>query len=135
MTTSLERAETLPAETDFIWESFLVRGKKRAFEAPYGQKAVTHARIEAKPRKWHGFDQISKAKNRLDWTLNPKTGRSHQLRYELSKRGFPIYGDKLYESPIELDAIALHSAELDFTDCANYKKYLLPQSIQAGLDL
>src|SRR4051794_26970720 len=32
------------APAEFHWESLLVRGKKRTFEAPHGQRAVTVAR-------------------------------------------------------------------------------------------
>ena len=32
----------------------------------------------------------------LEWELQPLTGRPHQLRVELSRRGCPIIGDVLY---------------------------------------
>ncbi|MFN8944036.1 MAG: hypothetical protein ACK5WZ_05360, partial [Pseudobdellovibrionaceae bacterium] len=30
------------------------------------------------------------------WLLSPRTGRSHQLRYEMYRHGCPILGDELY---------------------------------------
>lgn len=70
----------------FEWKSRLMRGKKRAYEADYGKEAVTQA-------KWLGIDEVS---GLLRWELHPLTGRSHQLRFELAKRGYPIAGDALY---------------------------------------
>jgi 23S rRNA pseudouridine1911/1915/1917 synthase len=47
--------------------------------------------------------------------ITPETGRSHQIRVQLSLRGHPIYGDRKYGSPHALHgAIALHAAELTF---------------------
>lgn len=68
------------------WTSFLVAGKKRAFVASHGSKAIT---------KWEIKTETS---SYTDWELEPVTGRRHQLRIELSRRGFPIWGDILYGS-------------------------------------
>ena len=47
--------------------------------------------------------------------LRPQTGRKHQLRVQLSSRGFPIYGDAKYGSPHTFGhAIALHARSLTF---------------------
>jgi 23S rRNA pseudouridine1911/1915/1917 synthase len=47
--------------------------------------------------------------------LRPQTGRKHQLRVQLSSRGFPIYGDRKYGSRHALSpAIALHARSLTF---------------------
>jgi 23S rRNA pseudouridine1911/1915/1917 synthase len=53
--------------------------------------------------------------------LRPATGRSHQLRVQLAKRGLPIVGDRKYGAKIRLKAldgqwrIALHARQLTFT--------------------
>ena len=45
--------------------------------------------------------------------IRPKTGRSHQIRVQLSARGWPIVGDRKYGSKTSLnDYIALHAASL-----------------------
>jgi 23S rRNA pseudouridine1911/1915/1917 synthase len=53
--------------------------------------------------------------------LRPTTGRSHQLRVQLSSRGLPIVGDKKYGAGTRLMAadgrprLALHARKLEFT--------------------
>ena len=43
------------------------------------------------------------------------TGRSHQIRVQLSSRGMPICGDAKYGSQTQLDGwLALHAASLTF---------------------
>jgi tRNA pseudouridine32 synthase/23S rRNA pseudouridine746 synthase len=85
------------------WESTILRGKKRAYEAAYGKKAITLARLkEEHPRYW-------------EWRLNPVTGRAHQLRFELAKHGCPIFGDVLYGSTEPWpEGIALRAVTLEF---------------------
>lgn len=85
---------------EWTWRMKLVRGKRRAFEAPHGKLAITRARLERE------FD------SRLQWTLWPETGRSHQLRVSLAKVGCPILGDQLYGSKEEFDGIALRATAL-----------------------
>jgi 23S rRNA pseudouridine1911/1915/1917 synthase len=53
--------------------------------------------------------------------LRPATGRSHQLRVQLARRGLPIVGDGKYGATTQLKAldghfrIALHARRLTFT--------------------
>ena len=60
------------------WESYLVRGKKRAFEAPYGQKAITEAQVLT-PEKSTPYLKVWKAlniqipDNCWMWDLSPLT--------------------------------------------------------------
>ena len=47
--------------------------------------------------------------------IAPETGRSHQIRVQLSTRGYPIYGDRKYGSKHSWQGvIALHAAQLTF---------------------
>jgi 23S rRNA pseudouridine1911/1915/1917 synthase len=47
--------------------------------------------------------------------IRPKTGRGHQIRVQLARRGFPIYGDRKYGSSRSFGkAIALHARSLQF---------------------
>jgi tRNA pseudouridine32 synthase / 23S rRNA pseudouridine746 synthase len=81
----------------FEWKSSLLRGKKRAYESPHGKPSITIAVFEGEEQL--KLQSISSGSvQALRWRLEPITGRSHQLRYELSKHGFPIIGDKLYGS-------------------------------------
>ncbi len=47
--------------------------------------------------------------------IRPLTGRSHQIRVQLSAQGWPIAGDRKYGSTVRTNGfIALHAAALDF---------------------
>jgi len=88
------------------WRSQILRGKRRAYESELGQWAITRARCLGK------IDNSAW----LRWNLEPLTGRPHQLRYELSKQGFPIVGDKLYGAQTDWkhEGIALRAIKLGF---------------------
>lgn len=104
----------------FQWESKILRGKKRSFFSPLGDLARTVARVE-------------KIKNhRVFWILNPVTGKPHQLRLELSYRGFPICGDGLYGSKMKSSdlGIDLNSYLLDFTQIKREQRLDLPDHIE-----
>lgn len=103
----------LPERDDFHWQSLIVRGKKRSFDAPHGKPASTKAKI------------LNRQSHRLHWHLWPETGRPHQLRWHLAKAGFPILGDALYGSQVLFQdkAIALRHIELEFpSSIAGIKK-------------
>jgi len=87
------------------WKCHMLKGKKRAYEKPYGDLAVTDFELLS-----IHHDSI------LEWSLWPKTGRSHQLRFELFRHGSPILGDQLYGSTVKLkeNQIALRAISLIF---------------------
>jgi len=95
-----------PSEEALLWKSKIRRGKKRSFESPTGDLAETKAWLK----------KIDRAQNRCEWELFPLTGRSHQLRFELSRHGFPIWGDELYGSTVigPENTIALKAVSLSF---------------------
>ena len=89
----------------YIWKTRILRGKKRSFESPHGEWAETKARI------------VQNLPVKLVWSLMPVTGKSHQLRLELSRRGFPIHGDILYGSSVKSNGagISLKAVQIDLT--------------------
>ena len=128
------------------WRSKLLRGKKRAYESSGGKDSLTRAKIKAK-LEWRGHLALL-------WELEPVTGRSHQLRFEMARHKVPICGDTLYGSTIsilknradhmssgretsdsdvlESGGIALRAVKIDFT-IAHGKNLLktLPLLIEA----
>ena len=62
------------------WTSTLLRGKRRAYLHPAGKVAITDVRLRA-VGAGPGGD--------LEFDLRPRTGRGHQLRVELARRGCP----------------------------------------------
>jgi len=88
------------------WKAQILRGKKRAFESPVGKSAITDYEIKKK------YGSI------YEWRLRPKTGRSHQLRWELYRHESPIIGDDLYGSneTWSFGGIALRSLSLKFEE-------------------
>lgn len=108
---------------EFHWTCRLLRGKRRSYESPQGDLAETWARV----------DQLSV--DRLSWSLFPVTGRPHQLRFEMSRHGFPLLGDELYGAPKDswsLPGLALRAVELDFSQIPNEQRGELPPRIEIG---
>lgn len=113
-----------------LWTSNLVRGKKRSFEAPHGKRAETRAQCLGSK-----LDRAGRAG--LGWELEPLTGRSHQLRFEMARHGFPILGDGLYGAKDawgDEGAIALRAVRLNLEGCAGREGFGLPAVLEvAGL--
>ena len=101
-----------------LWKAKLLRGKKRAYESPVGKLAVTGATLLASP-----------APETFEWKLEPQTGRSHQLRWELFRHGSSILGDVLYGSSRRWNqGIALRSVSLVFAEEFT-KRFGLPSEL------
>lgn len=107
----------LKARTEFLWKMNILRGKRRSFESPHGDPAETKAMYMGERGEFH------------EWDMYPITGRSHQLRLELSRHGFPIAGDALYGSKVNLSAaqwpfgpLALRAIEITFNEqiCSDF---------------
>lgn len=104
------------------WRCKLLRGKKRAYESPHGKESLTHAKLI-----------LIDSQKKFYWELNPITGRSHQLRYELFRHGHPILGDKLYGSKDETEGnlgIALRAFRLDFSKASHKNSFALPDLLE-----
>jgi tRNA pseudouridine32 synthase/23S rRNA pseudouridine746 synthase len=118
-------AGTLPPMNEAQdWRCRLMRGKKRAYEAAFGKDARTKAWRVANS-SYHGTSVAL-------WHLQPLTGRSHQLRYEMARHGWPIIGDKLYgsEQSFHEPGIALRATSLDFNSATNRGDFELPTLLQ-----
>ncbi|MBI5510457.1 MAG: RNA pseudouridine synthase [Deltaproteobacteria bacterium] len=111
----------LTAGAPVVWRSRLLRGKKRAYDSPHGKLAVTRATF------------LGVESGALVWTLEPQTGRPHQLRWHLAQRGYPILGDTLYGSRLKLatGGIALRAVSIDLTDCLDRAAFALPDRLRA----
>jgi 23S rRNA pseudouridine1911/1915/1917 synthase len=61
------------------------------------------------------FRRVATAPNLSLLEIEPRTGRSHQIRVQLAARGHPIYGDRKYGSQhTGQGVVALHAARLTF---------------------
>ncbi len=102
------------------WKARILRGKKRAFESPHGKPSLTQAKF------------LKEEKGRLSWELHPVTGRSHQLRFDLSRHGYPICGDVLYGAQaLNLpDRIELRAFRIQLLDAQFCQKWMLPSEMQ-----
>jgi tRNA pseudouridine32 synthase/23S rRNA pseudouridine746 synthase len=107
-----------------VWESVILRGKKRSFEAPHGKLAKTNAKLCERTTVRDLPIAV--------WNLQPLTGRSHQLRFELAKRQRPIIGDALYGNTDVNPGghIALRCFDLDFSNCSNSHKFGLEDAVR-----
>lgn len=105
----------------FAWKSRILRGKRRSFESPQGKDSLTVA-------EYLGCN----AEGLLMWDLQPVTGRPHQLRFELSRHGFPIVGDALYGSKKawQDNAIALRSYAIDFSQAPERARFGLASDVK-----
>jgi len=110
----------------FQWKARILRGKKRAYESPHGKPSQTEAQFLGRG-EWPEFGAG------LLWELRPVTGRSHQLRFDLSRFGFPIAGDVLYgaDPSKNLESkIALRSMSLQFKDAEFCNRWNLPEQLK-----
>lgn len=111
----------LNLQKNFEWAGRILRGKRRSYESPQGKPSLTLASYLGLTGEGY---QI--------WDLHPVTGRSHQLRFDLSRHGFPIVGDKLYGSSIDFgpDRLALRSYKIDFSKAHEAADFSLPSVIE-----
>lgn len=111
----------------YEWKCQLLRGKRRAYEHAKGDLSLTKVSL---------VDEVShrKVKEQIlwRWRLEPITGRSHQLRYEMSRHGYAIVGDGLYGSnqKWETDQIALRAVEIDFSEISDSDRLGLPAHLK-----
>lgn len=106
----------LQEQQKLIWKSRVLKGKRRAYEHPQGKDCET----------WAYY--LGTQDDFLKWDVMPVTGRSHQLRFDLSRHGFPIVGDKLYGSTFKTEEnhIKLRAYKLDFSKIPTQNRHGLP---------
>jgi 23S rRNA pseudouridine1911/1915/1917 synthase len=99
---------------------------KGTIKAPLGRiglKRTTHISGKKLIDQKEAETDYKTVRNFRDYTLlelNPKTGRTHQLRVHLNSIGHPIAGDPIYgfrkaQPPSNLDRLFLHAYKLEFT--------------------
>jgi tRNA pseudouridine32 synthase / 23S rRNA pseudouridine746 synthase len=77
---------------------------RQQVDLAHGKRALTH---------WRVLDRAADGRTRL--TLEPVTGRSHQLRVHAAAMGWPIVGDALYGRPTaaaDAPRLLLHATAL-----------------------
>jgi 23S rRNA pseudouridine1911/1915/1917 synthase len=97
------------------WTDVLAKDRRgnRSFTGADEEAAGKESSVE--------YRVIERWGSRSKLELEPHSGRSHQLRVQLSSRGFPILGDIKYGSKVRLKAldgrlrIALHARQITFT--------------------
>ena len=98
-----------------VWTDSLAKDRRgnRSFTEAEEDLAGKEASVE--------YRVLERWGSRSKLELEPRSGRSHQLRVQLSSRGFPILGDIKYGSKVRLKAldgrlrIALHARQITFT--------------------
>lgn len=83
-----------------------------------------------------GYQVIQEAPNYSLLRLEPRTGRTHQLRVHLKHLGHPIVGDTFYDGQ-SASRLMLHAAELEITTPSHQRKVFkspLPAEFEAILE-
>ncbi len=93
----------------FLWEDLIAKDRKE------NKSFKKESRDDKKERMCILEGSIKEIKDKkIEFSLYPKTGRSHQLRVQLSLRGFPILGDIKYGSDFSYEhRIFLHAKSLE----------------------
>jgi 23S rRNA pseudouridine1911/1915/1917 synthase len=110
-----------------------VKHRKKYTVSEHGREAVTHYRV---------ID----SRHETSWlNLNPKTGRTHQIRVHLAHIGHPIIGDPIYARKAhQSDYLALFAKELtikhpdtdkDVTFTAPYPEHFMKLAARYGYNL
>ena len=101
--------EGVPPERDAVLQDWLWKdpGRNVTQIVREGTPGAQQAALAIRRLKTNGSRSLVEVK--------PVTGRSHQIRVQLSSRGWPILGDSKYGSNVRLDgSIALHAYSLTF---------------------
>jgi 23S rRNA pseudouridine1911/1915/1917 synthase len=121
----------VPAEDAGTWADVLT--KDRALNRAHATSGPSHEGKEASV----DFRVIERWDRHAKLELRPRTGRSHQLRVQLSSRGLPILGDLKYGARTPLKAldgggrIALHAREITFTHPTRHEPISVLAPVQA----
>jgi 23S rRNA pseudouridine1911/1915/1917 synthase len=89
-----------------------------------------------------GFEVLGRRGMLVAVTLEPETGRTHQIRAHLKALGAPVVGDKLYGGPVEIETngarigvkrVLLHAWGLELMSPASGKAIRVAAPIPADL--
>jgi len=86
-----------------------------------GREAITHYKV---------IEKLGKSYTLLE--LEPKTGRTHQIRVHLSSLGYPIVGDKLYGGQSG-PRLFLHASSLEFNHPRTGKRISFESKLPSDL--
>jgi 23S rRNA pseudouridine1911/1915/1917 synthase len=102
--------EGCPRDPDGLYDDWLLKDKDANFVKVVGPQTPGAKPCQLRCRLLARHGPLSL----LD--IHPYTGRSHQIRVQLSSRGLPIFGDTKYGASRPWDgAIALHARQVTFT--------------------
>jgi 23S rRNA-/tRNA-specific pseudouridylate synthase len=113
-----------------VWQSKILRGKKRSYSSPGGDRTETHAKLIE-------ISRLPDTTKVYQWELSPITGKSHQLRFEMARHSQPVLGDELYFAPLlprYPNGIALVARSLNFENCHSREEMGLPENFTLDLD-
>jgi len=103
--------KTKPTVDSGIFEDFLIKNEK------LNKSFVVNADKKGSKKSTLHYTIVSKSNNYYLWQIKLETGRHHQIRVQLSSRGFAIKGDLKYgiDRPNKNSSISLHAKMLQFS--------------------
>lgn len=113
-----------PKDTEAIFEWPIERNPKTPSQfkvGPRGKKAITAMKV------------VKTGENRALVELQPKTGRTHQLRVHMQKYGTPIVGDPIYGTETNTRML-LHAQKLSLAiEHDNHKTFIADTPVEFTL--
>ncbi len=97
---------------------YLVKDHEHNVTRAYNSSTnANNSKIGTTPKRAElDYDLIAEIGSHFMLEVKPTTGRSHQIRAQLAKVGYPIRGDLKYGNPTAFDdaSIALHARSISF---------------------